>query len=69
MTYSSTTYYIEVKEENGATKIVPHTDKKLYRFIEGKKATDFLKLLKEKHPTKNFRKVKDTHSFKQEDWV
>lgn len=68
MTYSNTTYFIEVKELDGTTKMVPHTGKHC-KFIEGKKATSFLKSLKQKHPDRHFRRVKETTMYKHEDWL
>jgi 5,10-methenyltetrahydromethanopterin hydrogenase len=69
MTHSFTTYYIEVKESDGTNKIVPHTDKKHYKFLDGKKATEFLKKIKDKNPNRHFRRVKETTMVKQEDWL
>lgn len=62
-----TIYYIETIEIDGI-KVVPYKDKK-YKFLDIKKANEFLNNIKIKNPDKQFRKVRETVIRRHENWI
>lgn len=70
MTHSSTVYFVESLNEKGDRKIVVHTaGTKYHKFFDGKKATKFRDELKAANPLKKFRRVKETTTYKEENWI
>ena len=66
--YTSTIFFVQVKEEDGI-KVVPHTGKKYFKFMDKKKAASLLDSAKRNHPALQFRIVKEVTTSLTEDWV
>lgn len=64
---TTTIYSVQIEDE-GFPKLVPHTGKNNHQFLDRKKATDFLKKLKENNPKEKFRILKVTTNYKPEKW-
>ncbi len=70
MTHSSTVYYIESQGDSQPRKIVIHTPgTKYHKFLEGKKATAFRDRLKAANPAKQYRRVKETTTYNEGEWI
>jgi len=69
MSWTTSTYFIEVKEEEH-TKLVPHTKGKNYcEFFSRSDAVKHLKKLVENYPSQKFRLCKKTVTFTDEKWL
>lgn len=69
MSWTTSTYFIEVKEGEH-TKLVPHTKGKNYcEFFSRTDAVNHLKKVVEKYTTKKFRLVKKTVTYTNEKWL
>ena len=62
-----TSYYVEVKKDS-VSKIVLHTGKKAYKFMERAKAKKFLSDLQKNNLGTEFRLVKETLSVSRGGW-
>lgn len=64
---TTTMYAIQVMDE-GFPKLIPHTGKKNFYFLDRKKAIEFRDKLKAKQPDEKFRLLKKTETYKTENW-
>ena len=73
MKHSSSTYFVQSKDENGKLGIVGHsqdeeTGEIYFKFLDKKKATKLLEEEKKSAPQLKYRIIKETTTFEEGTW-